>query len=266
MADAVSEPVGVVRAAILDGIPHGFLGRSGGISRGVVAGLNVGLGSDDSPFAVIENRQRAVTAIMPSAKLATVYQVHSAQCVIAEQPWLEDERPHADALVTNQRGLLLGIVTADCAPVLLADIAAGVVGAAHAGWKGALAGVTDQTIAMMEELGAKRENIIAAIGPCIALNSYEVDSRFRDNFLSQDVKYAEFFAPGLSGRWQFNLEKFVALRLSNAGIAGVESLSLDTYSLSTQFFSYRRATHRGHETYGRQFSLIGLPLDPSIQD
>jgi YfiH family protein len=265
LADVVTEPVGVTRAAVLEGVPHGFLGRSGGISRGVVAGLNVGLGADDSQFAVAENRQRAVAAVMPHAKLATVYQVHSPHCVIAENPWLDDERPHADALVTNQRGLLLGIVTADCAPVLFADMIAGVVGAAHAGWKGALAGVTDQTIAAMEELGAKRENITAAIGPCIAQSSYEVDTRFRDNFLSQEVKYAEFFAPGLSGRWQFNLEKFTASRLRQAGIAGVESLGLDTYSLSTQFFSYRRATHRGHETYGRQISLIGLPIALSAQ-
>ncbi len=249
------EPVEVNRAEVLQGLPHGFLGRRGGVSCGVVAGLNLGLGTGDA--AVAENRARAVAAVLPGARLVTVYQVHSASCVVAGD-WSTADRPHADALVTNQPGTLLGILTADCAPVLLADRRAGVVGAAHAGWKGAVAGVTDSTIAAMEALGAQRGDIVAAIGPCIAQPSYEVDSGFQQRLLGDDQANAQFFTAGRSDHWQFDLESYVAGRLEQAGIGMIERLGLDTYVDDARFFSFRRATHRAEPDYGRQMSLIGL--------
>lgn len=255
----MAEPVEVIRAGLLEGLPHGFLGRRGGVSTGVVGGLNVGLGTGDEPAAVAENRRRAVAAVDPGARLATVYQVHSADCVVVIEPWPDAARPHADALVTDRPGLLLGIVTADCAPVLLADPVAGVVGAAHAGWKGAVGGVTDATIAAMEALGADRGRIVAAIGPCIAQPSYEVDAGFRDRFLADAADSARFFETGRAGHFQFDLEGYVAGRLRAAGVAAVEPLGLDTYPAVERFYSFRRATHRDEPDYGRQISLIGLP-------
>lgn len=255
----MAEPVEVNRTRLLEGLPHGFLGRCGGVSQGVVAGLNVGLGTGDEPEAVTENRRRAVKAVEPGARLTTVYQVHSPDCVIVTEPWPDAERPHADALVTDRPGLLLGVVTADCAPVLLADRVAGVVGAAHAGWKGAVGGITDATIAAMEALGAERSRIVAAIGPCIAQASYEVDAGFRERFMAAGAGNACYFAEGGSGHYQFDLEGYVAGRLTAAGIAGVELLALDTYAQPERFYSFRRATHRGEPDYGRQISLIGLP-------
>ena len=254
----MAEPVAAHRATVLAGVPHGFLGRRGGVSAGLVAGLNAGLGADDDPAAVQTNRALAIAAVLPGAALATVYQVHSADCVAANAPWPHAERPHADALVTNQPGLLLGIVTADCAPVLLADRSAGVIGAAHAGWKGALGGVTDAVIAAMEALGAERGRIMAAVGPCIAQASYEVDTAFQDRFCADHPGNAAFFAPGRSGHAQFDLEGYVASRLEQAGLGAVERLGLDTYADPDSFFSYRRATHAQAPTYGRQLSLIGL--------
>jgi len=249
--------VEIIRAGVLSGIPHGFLGRRGGVSTGVVAGLNVGTGSGDDPDAVAENVRRATVAVLPNANLARVYQVHSADCVVAE-PWPMDARPRADALVTDRPGLLLGIVTADCAPVLLADHAAGVVGAAHAGWRGAIDGVTDATIAAMERLGAQRERIVAAVGPCIAQASYEVDEGFRDRFVRTDPGNNRFFADGRAGKRHFDLEAYVMARLASAGVRRVEALGADTYTDPDRFYSFRRATHRGDADYGRQFSLIGL--------
>ncbi|MBW3551443.1 MAG: polyphenol oxidase family protein, partial [Proteobacteria bacterium] len=178
--------VEVIRADCLSGVPHGFLGRRGGVSTGILAGLNVGMGSSDEREAIAENRKRAIDAVLPGAQLATVHQVQSPDAVYVAEPWAQDARPRADAMVTDQPGLLLGILTADCAPVLLADAGAGVVGAAHAGWRGALAGVTDSVIAGMEGIGASRDRIAAAIGPCIAMPSYEVDEAFRDRFLDAD--------------------------------------------------------------------------------
>ena len=253
----MAEAVQVHRAAELEGIPHGFLGRVGGVSTGLVAGLNLGLGTGDDADAVAENRARAVAAVLPGARLVTVYQIHSADCVVAGD-WSDDARPQADALVTDQPGLLLGVVTADCAPVLLADRSAGVIGAAHAGWKGAVSGVTDSTIVAMEALGAKRGNIVAAVGPCIAQPSYEVDAGFYQRFVAQDPGNAAFFVPGVPDHWQFDLERYVAERLQQAGIGAVERLGLDTYPDENAFFSFRRATHRGEPDYGRQMSLIGL--------
>ena len=248
----------MIRAATLDGVAHGFLGRTGGVSTGIHAGLNVGIGSDDDAAAVAENRRLASEAVLPGAALVTLYQTHSADCVTVRSPFEERLRPRADALVTDRPGLALGILTADCAPVLLADQAAGVVGAAHAGWKGAIGGVTDATILAMEALGAKRDRIAAAIGPCIARASYEVDDAFARRFEAHDPANERFFAEGRDGHFQFDLEAYVAHRLASAGIGRVALLGLDTYADEARCFSYRRATHRGEPGYGRQISVIGL--------
>lgn len=255
------EPVEVFRADVLDGLPHGFLGRRGGVSTGQVAGLDMGTRAMDPAdprlVPVWENRRRGVAAVLPGARLVTAYQVHGRDCVVAGD-WDETARPQADALVTDRPGILLGILTADCAPVLLADRQAGVVGGAHAGWKGAVAGVTDATIAAMEALGADRARIVAAVGPCIAQASYEVDDAFRARFCAEAAENGRFFASGRSGHWQFDLERYVAARLEAAGIAAVERLGLDTYSDPERFYSFRRATHRQEADYGRQIALIGL--------
>jgi YfiH family protein len=254
----VSE-VETIRASGLGSVPHAFLGRRGGVSTGILAGLNVGTGSGDDRQAIAENRRRAIDAVMPEAELATVYQVHSAKAVTVDSPWPDDERPKADAMATDRPGILLGILTADCAPVLLADPEAGVVGAAHAGWRGALAGVTDSAIEAMESLGARRERIVAAVGPCIAQPSYQVDDAFKARLLEADAANERFFARAGGERPNFDLPSYVRHRLLGAGISEVETILLDTYSDADRFFSYRRSTHRGEPDYGRQFSLIGLP-------
>jgi len=251
--------VEVIRADALAGVPHGFLGRRGGVSTGIVAGLNVGTGSRDDPSAIAENRRRAIEAVLLGAELATVYQVHSADAVYVDARWPHDQRPKADAMVTDRPALLLGILTADCAPVLFADVEAGVVGAAHAGWRGALAGVTDSAIVAMEKIGARRERIVAAVGPCIAQPSYEVDEGFRTRLLEADSANARFFVLGASGKPHLDLEGYVAARLRRAGIGKVETIGLDTYVDGDRFFSFRRATHRGEPDYGRQISLVALP-------
>lgn len=250
--------VDVIKARALEGVAHGFLGRRGGVSTGVVAGLNVGTGSADDPAAIAENRRRAAEAVLPGARLVTLYQVHSADALAVIEPFEERLRPRADALVTDRPGLALGILTADCAPVLLADREAGVVGAAHAGWKGAIGGVTDSTIGLMETLGAKRERIAAAVGPCIARASYEVDNGFFRRFAEADPANERFFADGKPGHFQFDLEAYVAHRLASAGIRTVEALGLDTYSDESRFYSFRRATHRREPDYGRQIAIIGI--------
>jgi hypothetical protein len=250
--------VEIIRAECLNPVPHGFLGRRGGVSTGELAGLNVGYGSTDDRSAIAENRRLAVEAVAPGAELVTVHQVHSADAVYVDHAWPQDQRPHADAMVTDRPGLLLGILTADCAPVLFADAEAGVVGAAHAGWRGALSGVTDSTIEAMERLGARRHRICAAIGPCIAQPSYEVDDAFRQRFIEADPQNSRFFAEPAGGKPHFDLAGYVAQRLLLAGVGTVEALGLDTYADPERFFSYRRATHRGEADYGRQVSLIGL--------
>jgi polyphenol oxidase len=251
--------VEVIRAVSLGDMPHGFLGRRGGMSVGELSGLNVGYGSHDDREAIDGNRRLAVAAILPAADLATVHQVHSAEAVHAEHPWSQSERPKADAMVTDRPNLLLGILTADCAPVLFADHAGVVVGAAHAGWRGALAGVTDATIAAMERLGSRRENIHAAVGPCIGQPSYEVDDTFRARFLEDDPGNQRFFIEGTAGKPHFDLEAYVVHRLILAGIGEIEALNLDTYGDPDRFYSYRRATHRGEKDYGRQLSAIAIP-------
>jgi YfiH family protein len=188
-----------------------------------------------------------------------VHQIHSAEVVVAQRPWPQDQRPRGDAMVTDRPNLLLGILTADCAPVLFADRQGGVIGAAHAGWRGALAGVTDATISAMEKLGASRENIRAAVGPCIAQHSYEVDETFRARFLEADAANECFFVARESGKPHFALENYVVHRLHAAGISEVEALKLDTYADADRFFSFRRSTHRGEADYGRQLSAIAIP-------
>ena len=248
----------LLRAASLSAVPHGFAGRRGGVSTGVHAGLNVGLGSADQREAVLRNRDLARDALLAGATLVTLHQVHSPDVVTVTQPIPENARPAADAMVTDRPGLILGILTADCVPVLFADVQAGVVGAAHAGWKGAMSGVTDQTVAAMEALGARRERIIAAIGPCIGRASYEVDLAFVDRFETQDPDNGRFFSAGREGHAQFDIAAYVAARLADAGMARVEMLDEDTYSQPDRFYSYRRTCHRGEPDYGRQISMIAV--------
>ncbi|HET7709477.1 MAG TPA: peptidoglycan editing factor PgeF [Sphingomicrobium sp.] len=250
--------VEVIRATSLGQVPHGFLGRRGGVSTGILEGLNTGTGSNDDREAIAENRRRAVAAVLDGAALATVHQVHSAEAVFVEAAWPQDERPRADALVTDRPGILLGILTADCVPVLLADEEAGIVGAAHAGWRGAIAGVTDSTIDLMEKHGALRDRIAGAIGPAIAQASYEVDDSLRQRFVDEDPHNARFFIDGPRGRPHFDLPAYVAHRLLLAGVGTIERLALDTYADPDRFYSYRRATHAGAPDYGRQVSLIGI--------
>jgi len=251
--------VEVIRSRLLDGVPHGFLGRRGGVSEGVCWGLNVGHGSGDDPALIAENRRRAAEAVAPGARLTTVYQVHSPDAVMVAEPWSDDHRPKADALVTDRPGVALGILTADCTPVLLADREAGVVGAAHAGWKGAFGGVLASTVEAMEKLGAKRERIVAAVGPTIGRKSYEVDADFFHRFLAADEDNDLFFSDGRPGHYQFDLEGYVLARLAATGVKRIEALGLDTYSDEERFYSYRRATHRGEANYGRQISIIAVP-------
>ena len=245
-------------APTLTGVPHGFFGRRGGVSDGDLASLNCGLGSGDDPALIAENRRRAADAVLPGAALAGLYQVHGNRCVLVDETTDLAARPEADALATRSPRLLLGILTADCVPVLFADRAAGVVGAAHAGWKGAIAGVTDATLAAMESLGATRANIAAAIGPCIGRASYEVDDAFAARFLTDDPANERFFAAGKPGHAMFDIAAYVAARLAAAGVARIAIGGQDTYAEEADYFSYRRACHRDENSYGRQISVIGL--------
>ena len=240
------------------GVRHGFLGRRGGVSAGIFASLNVGLGSSDDAALVRENRRRVADAVSPGADLVTLHQVHSNIAVAVTAAFPDAERPHADAMVTATPGLALGILTADCAPILLADAEAGVIGAAHSGWKGALFDIAGATVAAMEALGARREFIVAAIGPCIARASYEVDGAFRGRFIDENGAHGGYFARGRGDRFQFDLEGFVAMRLFKAGVRDVAALGIDTYPDDARWFSYRRTTHRGEADYGRQVAVIAL--------
>ncbi|BAV65621.1 peptidoglycan editing factor PgeF [Sphingobium cloacae] len=250
--------VELLRARNLAGVTHGFAGRKGGVSTGVHGGLNVGLGSEDDREAVLRNRDLARDALLPGGTLVTVRQVHSPDVVTVTGPIAEEDRPPADAMVTDRPDLILGILTADCVPVLFADRQAGVVGAAHAGWKGAVAGVTDNCIAAMEALGAGRDRIACAIGPCIGRSSYEVTDDFAERFEREDAANARFFTPGREGHCQFDIAAYVASRLADAGIRSIEMLDEDTYGQPGRFYSYRRSCHRGEADYGRQISMIAL--------
>ena len=250
--------VEVLRSDFL-AVPHGFLGRKGGVTKGEMWGLNVGYGSGDDPDLIAENRHRAVEAVLPGAQLATVHQVHSPTVVYVEKAWPQDDRPHADAMVTDRPGILLGVLTADCAPVLFADAEAGVIGAAHSGWRGAVSGVNEATIAAMEGIGAQRDRIAAVVGPCVSQASYEVDQDFRDRFVEQDEANAAFFTAGPAGKPHFDLPGYILHHLIGAGILRAAALGHDTYSEPNRFYSYRRSTHLNEPSYGRQISMIGLP-------
>lgn len=240
------------------GIRHGFLSRAGGVSAGIYAGLNCGLGSDDHRPHVIENRARAARLVdAPADRLRTLYQVHSATVVDAEAVDM-DAPPRADALVCTRPGLAIGVLAADCAPVLFADPHAGIVAAAHAGWRGALDGVIEATLAAMEARGAVRGDIAAAVGPCIGPGSYEVGPEFPGPFLARDPSSRSFFAERSgSDRLQFDLPGYVRSRLADAGVSAPQATGQDTYS-DENFFSYRRSCHRDEPDYGRNLSLIVL--------
>ncbi len=245
------------RAELLGGVRHGFFGRAGGVSEGIYATLNAGTGSNDDPAAVAENRRRIAAAFGAApSHLVGVHQVHSPDAVFVEAPW-PGERPHADALVTTTPGIVLSVLTADCAPILLADESAGVIAAAHAGWKGALAGVIWTTLLAMMAHGAKQERIKAAIGPCIHQDSYEVGPEFEARF-ADDVSFAAYFAPGQGDRRLFDLPRFCAGRLRVAGVRHVEVLPFDTYAHPTALHSHRRSVHENLGDYGRNCAAIAL--------
>ena len=252
-------PLTADRLAALPGIAHGFFTRHGGVSQGGYASLNCGLGSKDDPAAVRENRAR-VAASLSAQSLLTAHQIHSATAVIVESAWSTEERPRADAIVTATPGLALGVLTADCAPVLFADPEAKVVGAAHAGWRGAIGGVLEATLAAMEQLGASKARIAAAVGPCIGQPAYEVGFDFEAEFLKRDPDSARFFVrphADSGARPHFDLPGYAAHRLSRAGIAPIQAAPC-TYAQAEHFFSYRRSQARKETDYGRQISAIVL--------
>jgi YfiH family protein len=239
-------------------VAHGFFTRVGGISEGVYASLNGGVGSRDAPEAVTENRARIATALGAAPeRLAVPYQIHSPDAVAITEPWLPGARPRCDALVTGTMGLALGVTGADCGMILFADQRARVIGAAHAGWKGALTGVVEATITAMEGLGARRTDVVAALGPCIGPRSYEVGPEFVAAFANAGDDVARYFTPSRrDGHSMFNLNAYIAERAERAGVGRFEDLGLDTYSDESRFFSYRRATHRKEPDYGRLLSVI----------
>jgi len=244
----------------LDGVQHRFFTRRGGVSAGLYSSLNCGYGSGDGPDNVRENRRRAAASFeLAETELLTMHQIHSTDVLtVADRRWTSPGAPKADAMVTDRPGLALGVLAADCAPVLLADVRAGVIGAAHAGWKGALAGIVDATIAAMERLGAQRERLQAAIGPCIGRESYEVGPEFPAPFLAQDDANAVFFgAAPRAGHFLFDLAGYLAHRLALAGVAA-SATGHDTLRASDDFFSYRRNTLEGVRDYGRGLSAIAL--------
>jgi hypothetical protein len=244
----------------ISGIRHAFFTRQGGVSDGVYASLNGGAGSRDRPEKVRENRARMATALgVTPERLLTAYQVHSPDAVVIQQPWRAEERPRADAVVTRRPGIAIAVTTADCGPVLLADATAGVIGAAHAGWRGALTGVLEAAIAAMERCGARRGRIRAALGPMIRQPNYEVGPELLARFNAEDAANARFFAASSrSGHALFDLPGFIAARLAAAGVDRVEDLGLCTYADPARFFSYRRSTHLHESDYGRHINAIAL--------
>lgn len=243
-------------SAALTGVRHAFFGRQGGVSRGIYASLNAGTGSNDDSEAVKENRRRIAVAFgVEPTNLVGVHQVHSPDAVFIEAPWTGD-RPHADALVATKPRLVLSVLTADCAPVLLADRNAGVIAAAHAGWKGAITGVLEAAVGLMREHGAR--DITAAIGPCIHQASYEVGPEFEARFVANDPANARFFAPGKNDRRHFDLPEFCASRLNAIGVSKIDILPLDTCALADRFHSNRRALHEKAGDYGRNCAAIAL--------
>jgi YfiH family protein len=244
----------------LPGIRHAFFTRAGGVSGGVYASLNGGVGSRDAAANVAENRARmaACLSVTPD-RLITAFQVHSPDVVVAETPWPVDRRPRADAIVTRTPGLAIGVSTADCGPLLLADAEARVIGAVHAGWRGALSGVIESAVAAMERLGAERRRIVAAAGPMIRQASYEVGPDLIDRFITADPDNARFFAPAVrQGHALFDLAGYIAVRLEQAGVAHLDDLGHCTYADPDRFYSYRRASHRAEADYGRHINAIAL--------
>lgn len=249
-------PAPAFAASNLKGARHGFFGRQGGVSTGIYATLNAGTGSNDDADAVRTNRARIADAMQVThTHLIGVHQVHSPTAVFVDAPW-SGERPHADALVTKTPGLAISILTADCAPVLLVDRAASIIGAAHAGWKGAISGVLESTVALMREHGA--EEITAAIGPCIHQRSYEVGAEFHERFVNESAGYDRFFTNGAAGKFHFDLPGFCAARLAQAGVSNVEIAPTDTYAEERLLFSHRRSVHRREDGYGRNCAAIAL--------
>ncbi len=245
----------------LPGLRHAFFTREGGVSDGVYASLNAGTGSNDDPAKVRENRRRMAEAMGVSEQgFVSLYQIHSATCLVWDAPPpVGAERPQADASVTAVPGIAVCAASADCGPILFADPVARVVGAAHAGWKGALGGVLEATLARMEEKGARRDNIRCAIGPLIRQASYEVSADFQTQFVAKEAGYGAFFAPGVrAGHAQFDLGGFIAHRLRAAGVGQIDDTGLDTYADEARFYSYRRMTHRGEADYGRHIAAIAL--------
>jgi len=241
------------------GLRHAFFTREGGVSDGIYASLNAGIGSNDDPGNVRENRRRMAELLgVAPERFLSLYQIHSPDVVVATEAWESDARPRADAIVTKTEGLAIGVSTADCGPVLLVDAEARVIGAAHAGWKGALTGILEATIAAMEKLGADRGSIVAAIGPLIRQPSYEVGSEFVARFVEQNAEHGAFFIPSTrAGHSMFDLPGFIRMRLEKAGVLMIDDLGADTYS-DERFFSYRRSVHRKEPDYGRHIHAIAL--------
>ncbi len=242
------------------GVRHGFFTRQGGVSEGVYASLNCGFGSNDNPAHVAENRAIASRALgLPPEALVTVYQIHSSEVVVADQPWPPARAPKADGIVTRRPGIALGVLTADCAPVLLADAGAGVIGAAHAGWRGALGGILEATARAMERLGARIEATVAVVGPCIHQSSYEVGADLRDAVLAADGACGDLFRAGArGGKYQFDLPGFIVRRLQRLALGAVARVAGDTFADEKRFYSYRRSVKRGEADYGRKLSAIAL--------
>ncbi len=243
----------------IPGLRHAFFTREGGVSGGIYASLNGGIGSNDDPANVAENRRRMAQQMgVTSEHFLTLFQTHSADAVVASGPWENASRPRADAIVTRTEGLSIGVTAADCGPILFVDPNARVIGAAHAGWKGALTGVLESTVAAMEKLGAERSGIVAAIGPLIRQHSYEVGSEFVERFIAADAENALFFIPSRrESHAMFDLAGFIRMRLENAGVLMIDDLGVDTYA-DERCFSYRRSVHRKEPDYGRHVHAIAL--------
>jgi YfiH family protein len=243
----------------IPGLRHAFFSREGGVSDGVYAGLNGGIGSNDDPANVFENRRRMAEQMgVAPEHFLSVHQIHSPDTVVATGAWPGEARPRADAIVTRTEGIAIGVTTADCGPILFADPAARVIGAAHAGWKGALTGVLESAIDAMEKLGADRGSMVVAIGPLIRQNSYEVGGEFVERFVDSDAGNASFFIPSVrSGHAMFDLAGFIRMRLERAGVLMIDDIGVDTYS-DERFYSYRRSVHRKEADYGRHVHAIAL--------
>jgi YfiH family protein len=256
----VAGRVEAVSLAALPGLRHGFFTRAGGVSQGIYASLNGGIGSQDDPASVATNRARmaAALAVAPE-RLITPYQIHSAAVAVVEAPWNPSARPRADAVVTRTPGLAIGVTTADCGPVLFADAEAGVIGAAHAGWRGAFGGILEATIGALENCGARRECVVAALGPMIRQPNYEVGPEFVDRFKTADPANTAYFIPSSRADHSlFDLPGYIAMRLARAGIARIEDVGCCTYASAEQFFSFRRTTHLGETDYGRHVNALAL--------